>query len=91
MVLSTLKKRSGSELRQLIDFPEEREIQEGGFTARLTSWAREHESGKLGVIVELRQVRFGGIMHSVGVDGFFLALDGNIEPMKEEDLWGYGY
>ena len=90
-MLTSLRARSEADLRELIESPEESEVRQDGFTAAITAWARQHPSNKLGVVVEAREARFGGMMHSVSADGFYVHPDGSIEPMKEEDLWDHGY
>ena len=90
-MLAEFKTRGAAELRQLIDSPRETELCEEQLKVGITAWAREHTSGKLGVVVEAREARFGGMMHSVSADGFYFHSDGTIEAMKEEDLWDHGY
>jgi hypothetical protein len=89
--LAALQARSAVELRRLIASPEQSELSDEGPSIGITTWAREHPSGKLGVIVEAREVRLGGIVHSVSGDGFFVYPDGTMERMTEEDLWDHGY
>jgi hypothetical protein len=89
--LAALREREAVDLARLVESPEESEIRQDSLVASMTAWARQHPSGKLGVIVEAREARLGGMMHSVSADGFYVHPDGSIEPMKEEDLWDHGY
>ena len=89
--LATLKTRTAAELRQLIASPQESEVREGRLIAAITAWAREDSAGRLGVVVEARQARWGGLFHSVFAEGFYIHSDATLEPMKEEDLWDHGY
>jgi hypothetical protein len=86
-----LKGRNAPELFRLVDSPVSKEIRRDSFAATIMAWARVHEGGKLGVLVEVRQKRLGGIIDSVAADGFFRGEDGSTEAMTEENLWDYGY
>ena len=90
-LVAVLKTRSAADLRQLVESPQTGEVREGRLVASITAQAHEESSGKLAVIVEARQVCWGGFMHTVSAGGFYLHSDGTIEPMKEEDLWNHGY
>ena len=69
---------------------EKREIREGRFTATISAWSKAHQ-GKIAVLVEAREKRYGGLWDSVSADGFFVDSNGSVEAMPETELWDHGY
>jgi hypothetical protein len=86
---AALRDHPVDELRAFVDTPQTERLQIQRKPIDFTTWAREHGTDKVAVIVEARRQRFLG-WSQVTADGFYKDSHG-VTPFVEKDYWEHGY
>jgi len=78
------------QLYRLIEDEEGGEIEINGIEMVFSAFAVDENDGRLGVLVEIRRMRFLG-WSQVQVRGFYASPNGSTVEMENEDLWDHGH